>query len=132
MPCEHSAVFADYSNPTVDEVRAWAYSGEDEPSQDFDLLFAHLDFLPLLLELVSDQDCPVRTLMLEVLYCTFGHSKPEWGDPRLREAISVAGKSADPWLVTWAARATRVLEYPKRFDRSDWCSYQGYPATPTG
>ncbi len=121
-------MFADPKVPTPAELRTWAYSGKEAPREDFELWFADLAHLPVLIELVGDPDCPARRYMLGVLYYTVGIC---WrGDGRLREAVAVAKKGNNPWLAMWAARVSVVLDHPESFRVEDWCSPHGYLATP--
>ncbi|MEU5257982.1 hypothetical protein [Amycolatopsis sp. NPDC021455] len=117
--------------PTADSIRAWAYSGADQPSQDWDLLVAELEHLPLLLELVGDPGCPARAreTLLGSLYCMVGHTPDK---KQFLDAARVARQSADAWLVTWARRVREIIDHPQAFDRADWCGFPGYAARPAG
>ena len=121
----------DESYLTAAGIRAWAYSGAEQPFQDWDILVARLEHLPLLLELVGDPACPARAreTLLGSLYCLVGHTPDK---QQFADAVRVAGQSADVWLVTWARRVREVIDHPEVFDRSDWCGLPGYAARPAG
>ena len=116
---------------TADGIRAWAYSGAEQPFQDWDSIIAQLEHRPLLLELVVDPGCPVRSreTLLGSLYCLVGHTHDK---AQFLDATRVAGQSADAWLVTWARRVREIIDHPEAFDRSDWCGLPGYAAQPVG
>ena len=119
---------ADEINPTTGEIRAWAYSGAEEPVQDWDIIAFDLDDLTLLLQLVGDVDCPARHYLLGVLYCLVGHSDRD--DPRVRAAVAAAEVAENPWLSTWARRVGDVRAHPDSFTRRDWCGWDGLSTRP--
>ncbi|MEU7790987.1 hypothetical protein [Amycolatopsis sp. NPDC049159] len=121
--------FEDSFHPTDAEIRAWAYSGEDEPMQDWDILLAEPGNLPLLLELAGDPACPARETLLGSLYCVVGH---EQSKEQFRETAEVAARSGNAWLETWARRVREILDHPEAFNRKDWCGFPGYATKPTG
>ncbi|WP_370971717.1 hypothetical protein [Amycolatopsis sp. cg9] len=121
--------FEDSFNPTDAEIRAWAYSGEDEPMQDWDILLARPEHLPLLLELAGDPACPARETLLSSLYCVVGHTPAK---DVFRESAQAAERSGDAWLETWARRVHEILDNPGTFTRSDWCGFPGYATKPVG
>lgn len=55
---EPSRMFVDVVNPTLEEVRRWAQSGQDEPIEDFEIILAEPANLGFLIELIADQTCP--------------------------------------------------------------------------
>src|SRR5262245_12046388 len=60
-------------NPSPDDVRTWAYEpGAAEPCQDWDLALYWKGHEKALLETASDDSCPNRRRMLEVLYFIVG------------------------------------------------------------
>ncbi|MFV8228684.1 hypothetical protein [Mycolicibacterium fortuitum] len=128
MPDEPS--FVDVVNPTLEEIRAWAYSGSFEPMQDWDLIIADVDNLELLLELVGDPACSAREYLLGSLYCLVGHS--DRTDPRLLRTAESARASSDAWIATWGRRVCQAAEHPSDFDRTDWCGWDGFRSNPDG
>ncbi len=117
--------------PTNDRIRAWAYSGEGEPVQDWDILIAEPEHLPVLLEVIPDQACPLRAreTLLSSLYCMVGHAQSK---EEFRATARTAEQSGDAWLETWARRVREILDHPDTFDRKDWCGFPGYATKPTG
>ena len=120
--------FVDEVNPTVDEIRVWAYSGEPEPYEDFDIVIADPANAELLVALADDERCPKRKYSRGSLYCTVGHS--DLTDPRLSSAVLQAASSADEALRTWASRTAVVLADPTKRVRSEWCSPSGLRTRP--
>jgi hypothetical protein len=116
---------------TTAGIRAWAYSGAEQPFEDWDIIVASLEHLPLLLELVGDPACPARSreTLLGSLYCLVGHTQDK---AQFLDAAGVAERSADVWLVTWARRVREIIDHPEAFDRSDWCGLPGYVTRPAG
>ena len=123
-------MLVDEVNPTLAEIRAWAYSGSVEPMQDWDIIVADLPNLELLLDLVGDQACPARGFLLGSLYCVVGHS--DRNDPQLPSAVTAAEASTEVWLRTRGRRVRQVLADPSDFRRDDWCGWQGFRRDPAG
>ena len=121
-------MFEDEVNPTDDEIRRWAYSGTDEPYEDFDIIVADPEHLAALVSLVADSNCPKRQYLLGSLYCTIGHS--DLADPRIRSAIQLGLGSNDPWVANWSTRALPLLDAPNTRIRGDWCGWQGLRQDP--
>ncbi|RSD23772.1 hypothetical protein [Amycolatopsis eburnea] len=117
--------------PTGAEIRAWAYSGDDEPEQDWDILIAWPENLPVLLEVIPDPACPLRAreTLLSSLYCMVGHAQAK---EDFRETARIAAQSGDAWLETWARRVREILDHPEAFNRKDWCGFPGYATKPAG
>jgi hypothetical protein len=117
--------FDNVSNPTAEEVRAWAYSGDLAPEQDWDLVLAEVHLAPTLIELVADERCPGRDFPLRVLYLLVGdavrsgyqQTRPEDLEPLFSEAE----RRGELGLTTWATRSRQLLEQPDRFDYAAWC-----------
>ena len=54
-------MFEDEVHPTDDEIRRWAYSDAPEPMEDFEIIVADPEHLPILMALVADPSCPPDT-----------------------------------------------------------------------
>lgn len=114
--------------PTPSFVRAWAYSGDSEPDQDWDVLLAEFGYVPLLFELIADPQCPGRSSLLGALYCFVGHTDHQ--DADLNEAVVEGMRSSCDWIRTWAERAAAVIAAPDTFESEDWCSWHGLRQQP--
>ncbi len=122
--------FADPWNPTSEEIRGWAYRGALEPVQDWQIIIAELDHLPMLLDCLDDPACPSRPYLLSSLYCLAGHL--DRTDPRLLEGVARAERSEQRWLTVWAGRVRKIISDPASFDHSDWCGWRGLADRPDG
>jgi hypothetical protein len=62
------AFISDNVNPTIDEVREWGYD-EDKVflDQDEDLILHSPKYVPILIELACDDNCPKRSYCLSIL-----------------------------------------------------------------
>lgn len=75
-------MFKDVYNPTLSEIRHWAYADQLFPEQDWDLFLAHSDNLMLFLELASDDQCPTRNFFKYIIYLYFAEDiKTERSNP---------------------------------------------------
>lgn len=122
---EPSRMFVDVVNPTLEEVRRWAQSGQDEPIEDFEIILAEPANLGFLIELIADQTCPAGDFLLRSLYCAVGHTPRP--NPLISAAVVHAERSGEPRLVKWARRVRRVANEPATFSRRDWCGWQATP-----
>jgi hypothetical protein len=120
--------FEDEVNPTDEELRRWAYSDAEEPCEDFDIVIADPAHLTVLTELVGDSSCPKRKYLLGSLYCLVGHS--DLTDPRVLTGVQRVARSSEPWLRTWAMRASSVIQDPASRKRDDWCGWRGLRTEP--
>lgn len=67
LECGGYTMFKDVYNPTLPEIRHWAYADQLFPEQDWDLFLAHSDNLMLFLELASDDQCPTRNFFKYII-----------------------------------------------------------------
>ncbi len=116
--------------PRPKEIRDWAYSGDVEPMQDWDVILGESEYVPLLFELIGDPDCPGRRSLLGALYCYFGHTSH--ADVAVLQAVADGEQSTDGWIRAWAVRARRALDQPTSFTRQEWCGWDGLRASPDG
>ena len=114
----------DPANPTDAELRQWAFSDEPWPMEDFDLIAADLERLPLLLELASS---PNRAFFVHCLYLAVGDAvrmsfntvSREGVEAALDQAVTIA--SRDPVIDRWINDSRELLSSPKSFDYEEWC-----------
>ncbi|MFI0416278.1 MAG: hypothetical protein ACH255_19310 [Candidatus Thiodiazotropha sp.] len=66
------------TNPTVEEIREWAYSDEDWPHDEWDLFLSWTVEVELFIELATDHKCPKKSFFLHMLYYLVGitYSEP--------------------------------------------------------
>ena len=60
------------TNPTVAEIREWAYSGAPWPVEEWDLFLSWTGEVELFIELATDHSCPHRVFFLHMLYYVIG------------------------------------------------------------
>jgi hypothetical protein len=114
----------DPANPTDAELRQWAFSDELWPMQDFDLMVADLQRLPLVLELASS---PKRAFFVHCLYLAVGDAARTSFNTVSREGVESALDRAatiapgDPAIGRWIEDSRELLASPKSFDYEEWC-----------
>jgi hypothetical protein len=111
-------------DPTDDELREWAHSEASEPMQDFDLMVAEIDRVPLLLELASSQK---RSFFLRCLYLVVGDAvRTNFNTAARADVESVLDRAAtsagdDPAIRQWIADSRSLLSDRREFDYDAWC-----------
>jgi hypothetical protein len=111
-------------DPTDAELREWASSDEPWPVQDFDLMVADAERVPLLLELTSSRN---RDFFLSCLYLVVGDAvrsrfntcSPADVESALEHATATAAR--DPAIRRWIEESRRALASPDDFDYEAWC-----------
>lgn len=61
-------MFANMFNPTISEIRAWAYSDAEGPDQEWDLYLTRKGEIALFLELATDHHCNKQGYFKYLLY----------------------------------------------------------------
>jgi hypothetical protein len=124
--------FVDPANPTEEELRRWALSGDLEPMQDWDVMLADEANGDVLIDLIEEAMRPAT--FLRSLYVLAGdgvrtafHSCSRQSLERLVERAS---GSEHPWVRTWGPRTEALIAHPETFNYSDWCD-GGLAANPT-
>jgi len=93
--------------------------------QDFDLIAADLERLPLLLELASS---PKRAFFVHCLYLAVGDAVRTSFNTVSREGVESALDRAamiapwDPAIGRWIEDGRELLASPKSFDYEEWCN----------
>jgi hypothetical protein len=121
--------FGDVVNPTIDELRAWATSGEPHPMQDWDVVLSVHEPGDDLLDLVEAG--PEAQFFLRCLYIRAGDSVRTGRGETLSRLIDSAGARPHEWLRTWARRADMLVREPVSFSYAAWCD-GGLATTPDG
>jgi hypothetical protein len=110
-------------DPSFDELRAWAASGELAPMQDWDLMISDESNGEDLQRLVEER--LQGRFFLGCLYILAGDAVRtgfrNTDENRLGQLIDRAHRSSDPWLVKWAERTQELIAHPEKFDYSAWC-----------
>ncbi len=113
------------SPSNADDIRAWAYSDDAEPQQDFDLLITGLGNERLFLDLATDNACPKRKYFLSCLYLFVGDAVSTRYETNSRtdveELLGLADAVADEALREWIGRSRQLIVDPESFDYDLWC-----------
>lgn len=106
-----------YWGPTPEQVKVWGY---DEHAwlvdQDEDLIFLEPEYIPVLIELISDESCPKKDIALEYLIHCTRHlvAKAKHREDKtivaLEEMATLAYKSNNKGLREWADHVFLRLE----------------------
>ncbi len=118
--------FGDAANPSAEELRAWAACADLEPMEDWDLVLASPRYVPVLLDLVADEDCPSRRYVLGALYVYAADAVRNGfaDEPRaaVERHVAAARATGNAWLAAWADRTVRLIADPASFDYAAWCA----------
>lgn len=112
------------TNPSVEEVRAWAYSEEDWPHDEWDLFLSWTREVDLFIELAIDHKCPKKSFFLHMLYYIVGttYSEPNKSDKLDRiKGYSEKGlgiKHGD--IRKWRAHISDLLSNRVKYEYSNW------------
>ncbi|MDO6687501.1 MULTISPECIES: hypothetical protein [unclassified Agarivorans] len=72
------------TNPTIDEVKVWAYSKDDWPHDEWDLFLSWTREIDLFIELATDYKCPKQDFFLHMLYYIVGST---YGEPAKSDKV---------------------------------------------
>ena len=123
-------MFVDPWNPTLEELRRWAYDPQAEfPCQDWDLALPWTGHEDAYLEMIQDPDCSGGSFFLEIIYLMVGDvvrggfkRKPRAGV----EAFVEKGRGSEhPVVAKWYERSMDRLANPNLFRYEDWCAGGG-------
>ena len=98
--------------PTDEELRRWAAADADAPVEDFDLMVATVDYIPILLELVST---PKRCFAFDCLEIVIDDAVRTHFNTATREQVELAlthaeeAASRDEDIASWVARSRARL-----------------------
>jgi len=112
------------TNPSVEEITRWAYSGAEWPVEEWDLFLSWTGEVELFISLATDHKCPHRLFFLHILYylvgTTFNEPRPE--EPLSRIAAFVekgrAGKHGD--IRKWVKEVDLLLKGTKKYSYDEW------------
>ena len=113
-----------YTNPSVQEIRNWAYSNEEWPHDEWDLFLSWTRELDLFIELATDQKCPKKVFFLHMLYYIVGttFSEPTKTD-KLNRIESYANKgrnSKHDDIKKWVSEVDLLLKGRKKYTYENW------------
>jgi hypothetical protein len=134
------SVFKDPWNPTVSEIRSWAYSSEPSPDQDW-ILAVNLaavnsvDCKNLLFELACERNCPKRKFFVHALYFFVGDAIRSYINARepslianqverlkqIKNWLNSLSKAVVKDVRRWQSESMQLIANPARFDYDYWC-----------
>ena len=114
----------DYTNPSIEEIKNWAYSNEKWPHDEWDLFLSWTRELDLFIELATDQKCPKKVFFLHMLYYIVGttFSEPTKTD-KLNRIESYANKgrnSKHDDIKKWVSEVDLLLKGRKKYTYENW------------
>lgn len=123
------------TNPSIEEIKAWAYSSEEWPDDEWDLFLSWTSEVDLFVELAIDHNCPKRRFFLHMLYYIVGttYSEPNKADKLDRikayEAKGAAAKHGD--ITVWRSHVADLLSGCSKYSYDNWRGgvYAGYKFT---
>ena len=111
-------------NPTVEEVKAWAYSDSEWPHSEWDLFLSWTREIDLFIELAMDHKCPKRNFFLHMLYYSVGKIyKNENNLDQLALIKSYADKSIGIKhgdIKAWRMNLVDLLKGHLEYNYEDW------------
>jgi hypothetical protein len=115
-------------NPTLLEIRAWAFAAEAvSPEQDWDVIISGSPELhQLFVELADNDACPKAHFFLRLLYLIVGdavrtkfNALPQ---SQVAALLSCASQNCtSPELKLWIARSHALVADPTKFRYEAWC-----------
>jgi len=114
-------------NPTAEEIRAWAFSDESWPDQDWDLAVNDGKNDSLLIELACDSKCPNQVFFLHSIYFMVGDAihrdAPNERIIELKEMIAAINGEVPAEVQQWRIEAIKLLSNPSAFEYHYWCGH---------
>jgi len=112
------------TNPTVEEIRKWAYSEGEWPHDEWDLFLSWTGEVDLFIELATDQKCPNRLFFLHMLYYMVGTT---YGEPnksnkldRIAAYIGKARGIKHGDIRQWIKNTEELLKGVQKYSYDNW------------
>jgi hypothetical protein len=113
-----------YTNPSVEEINEWAYSGAKWPVEEWDLFLSWTCEVELFIALATDHKCPHQSFFLHMLYYIVGTT---YGEPRQEDPLSRIASYAEKGramkhgeIKKWVAQVDELLKGNKKYGYADW------------
>ena len=123
------------TNPTIEEIREWAYSDKDWPHDEWDLFLSWTREIELFIELATDNKCQKKSFFLHMLYYLVGitYSEPTKTDKldRIR-SYSEKGSGIDHGdIKAWRSNVAELLNGRVKYSYDNWRGgvFAGYNIT---
>ncbi|WMS86594.1 hypothetical protein [Pleionea litopenaei] len=112
------------SNPTVEEIKEWAYSDEVEPHQEWELFLLWKGEFIDYLKFASDINCPKESFFLDLLYYWIWRIAVERANENEVESFKEVFEKAEsintPYVRLWLQRSQELLAGTREVDESSW------------
>ncbi|MCX2836141.1 hypothetical protein [Microbulbifer thermotolerans] len=125
----------DVTNPSVEEIRLWAYSAKEWPHEEWDLFLSWTREVDLFIELAADDKCPKQDFFLHMLYYIVGttFSEPNKTD-KLDRIKSYAEKGSgfnQAAIRDWRNNVSDLLNNRVKYNYDNWRGgiFAGYKFT---
>jgi len=113
-----------YTNPSIQEIKEWAYSENEWPHDEWDLFLSWTNNIDLFIELATDHKCPKRLFFLHMLYYTIGAT---YGEPNKSDKLdSIAfyvskGQGINHGEIRkWVKNVKELLTGKQKYDYRNW------------
>lgn len=117
-------IFEDAWNPSPEEIRAWAYSREKIPAQDWELAVNCFENIPMLCTFIDDVKCKRTSFFLSCLYVFTGDIvRSGKTEDMLRLSVlvdQVAKKAQSEQLINWLERSRHLIRHPDEYHYDYW------------
>ncbi|WP_379140062.1 hypothetical protein [Paenibacillus sp. sgz500992] len=117
-------------NPTQEEIKIWAYSDEQIPSQDWELAVNNVENIPMICSFIDDDKCQKKTFFLSSLYVFTGDIVASEIESDIADLTSLLDKvekgAKTEELKTWIYRSKHLISYPQEYDYDYWGLFSKY------
>ena len=112
------------SNPTIEEIKNWAYSDEAEPHQEWELFLLWKGEFVDYLDYASNINCPKENFFLNLLYCWIWRVSENRANQNEIDAypeIFERAKSINtPYVKLWFQRSQELLAGSIQIEETSW------------
>ena len=113
-------------NPSELDIRAWAFSNESWPTQDWEIAVNNEKHDELIISLACDKECPTQDFFLHSIYFMVGDAiyseKTKERKENLRELITRT-PDASKEITKWKKESLELLDSPEKFEYGYWCNH---------
>lgn len=112
------------SNPTIEEIKIWAYSEDEEPHQEWELFLLWKGEFTDYLKFASDINCPKENFFLNLLYYWVWRISEQRANENevevYPEVFERAGSINTPYVRLWLQRSQELLTGASEVDETSW------------
>ena len=112
------------SNPSISEIKEWAYSDDDWPDQEWDLFLSWKQDVGLYIELATDHNCPKQVFFRHMLYYLVGKAiQGRFGDEKefiIKGYLEKAEGIKHGDIKAWVKASENLLKNPESYEYENW------------